>query len=318
MQYRESFIASEKLQNFSYFKKLINKNHNEAKRALKIFLDREKDLNEHPQWNRASISERQELAKHHGFILDEYLRLAFYPGKVKIECPKQTDKTAVILAIGQSNISNSHEKFFKSQHGDKVVNYYNGDCFIANSPLLGSENFKGESLTLLGNKLINSKKFDRIILIPSGVGGTNMYQWKKGEKFNFMLADTIKKVTSRFLITHVLWQQGEADASGYRSGEEYKSGFYSMLSTIRELNVLAPVFVAVSTHCYNNIPLDNPVSRALKTLPSNSEKIFIGADTDKYINDDQRYDKCHFNSRGQEKFSLLWTKIILEHMIKKV
>src|SRR4030067_930246 len=67
-------------------------------------------------------------------VYDEFGRLISYLGKKEVTCPKQNKDMAVILVSGQSNSSNSGEKKFSTQHPEKVINYFNGKCYIASSP----------------------------------------------------------------------------------------------------------------------------------------------------------------------------------------
>ena len=98
---------------------------------------------------------------------DTYSRLIDYPGKLKIDCPPQDEKTAVLLIIGQSNSANFGGQRYQAID-DHVINYFAGKCYRASSPLLGAAKRLGETWTLLGNKLIEQGRFNRVVLIPAG------------------------------------------------------------------------------------------------------------------------------------------------------
>ena len=85
---------------------------------------------------------------------DEFGRLLSYPGKIEITCPVQGKETAVLLLVGQSNAANYQGQLHQSAD-DRVVNFMNGRCYRAASPLLGADGQKGETWTLLSNKLVN-------------------------------------------------------------------------------------------------------------------------------------------------------------------
>ncbi len=141
---------------------------------------------------------------------DTYGRLIDYPGKLKIDCPPQDERTAVLLIFGQSNSANYGGQRFQAID-DHVINYFAGKCYRASSPLLGAENKLGETWTLLGNKLIDQGRFKRVVLIPAGIGGTSVSEWAAGGRLNSMLADVLDNAQQRYRITHVLWHQGERD-----------------------------------------------------------------------------------------------------------
>jgi len=73
------------------------------------------------------------------YAFDEAGRLASDDRKKAVACPQQTDRAAVLLLIGQSNAGNHAGQRFRSEHGENVVNFYNGRCYVAASPLLGAD-----------------------------------------------------------------------------------------------------------------------------------------------------------------------------------
>ena len=70
-----------------------------------------------------------------GVTFDEFGRLTSYPGKRTIACPRPDARTAVILAIGQSNIGNFGATRFSTAHGARVVNFFSDACWVAGAPL---------------------------------------------------------------------------------------------------------------------------------------------------------------------------------------
>ena len=88
--------------------------------------------------------------------VDRAGRLLDYPGKVETQCPEQAPGTAVILIAGQSNAANSGAARHMTRYPDRVLNFVAGRCFVAASPLLGSNGSAGELWTLLADKLIDS------------------------------------------------------------------------------------------------------------------------------------------------------------------
>jgi Carbohydrate esterase, sialic acid-specific acetylesterase len=110
---------------------------------------------------------------------DRFGRLLSYPGKIEITCPIQDEKTAVLLLVGQSNAANYQGQRHQSVD-DRVVNFLDGRCYRAASPLLGADGQKGETGTLLGNKLVQSRLYRTVILIPAAVGGSSVRRWAEG------------------------------------------------------------------------------------------------------------------------------------------
>jgi hypothetical protein len=97
---------------------------------------------------------------------DQFGRLLSYPGKIEITCPSQDEKAVVLLLVGQSNAGN-HQAQRHQSADNGVVNFVDGRCYRAASPLLGADGQKGETWTLLGNKLVRSGLFRTLILSQS-------------------------------------------------------------------------------------------------------------------------------------------------------
>jgi len=256
---------------------------------------------------------KAELRPYHpanGEVTDSYHRLVAYRGKQEIQCPPQTDKTLVLLIIGQSNAANSGGQ--RQPARDHVVNYFDGKCYVASSPLLGTDSIAGEPWSLLGSELIAAEVADQVILIPSAMSGTSIVQWQENAKLNIMLRSVLVGVAPHYRITQVLWQQGENDV-GVLTKEQYEQKFMSLVHSIRQMRVDAPIYVAISTKCeLTDLPWTNgnPIAEAQRALPSPAARIFQGVDSDSLVGQFDRVDDCHFGASGEEKVAAAWTRIL--------
>lgn len=106
-------------------------------------------------------------------------RLTNFPNKLRVNCPKQTDETAVLLVIGQSNSANHAEKKYTTKNPTKVFNYYEGKCYVASSPLLGATGEEGEFITPLSDKLIANGTYKKVVIISADYGGSSISRWQK-------------------------------------------------------------------------------------------------------------------------------------------
>jgi hypothetical protein len=252
------------------------------------------------------------VAVHPDINHDEFGRLTSYPEKKEINCPKQNKDTAVILAFGQSNSANSGEKKFSTQHAEKVINYFNGKCYIASSPLLGADGNGGEFITPLADRLIEDGVYKSVIIISSGIGGTPISRWQRDGDLNEMLLTTIRNIRGRYRITEVIWHQGENDFANHTSAKNYVKSFNSLLKTLSENKVKAPVFIAIATKCgpVTTWNKDNPTAMGQRQLIDN-KKVFLGVDTDTDLTKiDRRSDECHFSESGQLKTAISFANAI--------
>ena len=245
-------------------------------------------------------------------VYDAFGRLMSYPGKTAINCPRQTAKTMVLLAVGQSYLVNNAGQRYTSNFGDRIVQIWNGKCYQAFSPLLGISGTSGESLTLLGNKLVASGMADQVVFVAAAIKGTGISRWKAGGDMNDLLGSVIADVKKNYRVTHVLWHQGESDFDEGTNAQNFSSMFFSLVDTLRTRGIDAPILTSVASKCRVN-PLwkpDNPVATAQRSLPDKSKNIFMGVDTDTLLTATDRFDDCHFSATGQEKFADAWVKAI--------
>ncbi|MBY3391703.1 sialate O-acetylesterase [Rhizobium laguerreae] len=252
------------------------------------------------------------------YTFDDKERLIGDESKTLVTCPAQTDRTAVLLILGQSNAANYGGQRHRSNYGARVVNAFDKRCFIAASPLLGSTNTRGEFWTLLANNLIASGQNDNVILAPLAYSGSEVARWAAGGDFNPVLVDTVKKLQdSGYRITNVLWVQGEADLVIGTPAEAYQERFMSMVDTLRQHGVQAPVYISIASKCLEpsnggfkeHIP-DNAVVRAQLALSKSGHGIREGVNSDALLDGDDRYDDCHFGSTGGEKASQAWLNLL--------
>ncbi|TBY74491.1 sialate O-acetylesterase [Rhizobium leguminosarum] len=252
------------------------------------------------------------------YTFDDKGRLIGDESKTLVACPPQTDRTAVLLILGQSNAANYGGQRHRSNYGARVVNALDKRCFIAASPLLGSTNTRGEYWTLLANSLIASGQNDNVILAPLAYSGSEVARWAAGGDFSPVLVDTVKQLQdSGYRITNVLWVQGEADLVIGTTAEAYQERFMSMVNTLRQHGVEAPVYISIASKCLEpsnggfkeHIP-DNAVVRAQVALSKSGHGIREGVNSDALLDGDDRYDDCHFGGTGGEKASQAWLNLL--------
>lgn len=249
------------------------------------------------------------------YRIDGIGRVLEVSGRKPVRCLPQSEKTAVILVIGQSNTGNYAEARFTSAHPARAINFFKGNCYPVSSPLLGTDGLAGESWSLFADKALDAGLFDRIVLITAGIGGTEIARWRAGGDLNRMLMDVIQAANGKYRITHVFWHQGESDLFANTATDDYVKSFGSLVSSLRNAGVTAPIFPAVASKCGGAPHLetwgeDDSIVAAQRKLPDASKGIYAGPDTNSGIPPEDRYDKCHFAKSGQEKFADAWVNVL--------
>ncbi|MFL6815461.1 MAG: sialate O-acetylesterase [Bradyrhizobium sp.] len=253
------------------------------------------------------------------YTVDQAGRLASGDEKETIACPEQTDRTAVLLLIGQSNAGNHAGQRYRSEHGEKVVNFFDERCYVAASPLLGSDGTRGEYWTQLGNLLLDRGAFDRVILAPAAISGSEASRWAQGGDLNGVMIDTVSQLQRRgYRVTHVLWVQGDIDYGKGTNVMDYHDRVLSLVSSLRSHRVAAPVYVVVATKCLGVVSnggtrfhsAENPVARAQLALRDPGANLTSGVNSDALLGDLDRYDDCHFSASGEQKVARAWADLL--------
>jgi hypothetical protein len=241
-------------------------------------------------------------------VYDSHRRLVEYPGKTARPCPPPTARTAIILAIGQSNIANYGAVRVATRHPKAVLGYFDGKCYVAGSPMLGASGDGGEFLTLLADRLIDDDVYRSVIVVPSGIGGTAIALWQRNGQLNNMLVHTLKGLPPGYKVTQVLWQQGESDFLLATPPADYVASFRSLVDVLAENGVDAPLYISISTKC-GPWTASNPIAEAQRSLIDGS-RVFLGVDSDGLLRAKDRFDDCHLSESGQRKTAAAYAEAI--------
>ncbi len=236
-------------------------------------------------------------------------QLVAYPGKREVTRPAIGARTMVAFVFGQSNSANHGGEKFQAA-GDAVLNYWDGKYFIAEDPLLGASGLQGGPWTLMANKLVAAKTFDRVVLEAAGISATAVRDWATGGRLNAMLEKRLADTkTAGLTVTHFLWHQGEDDSNA-AGVAGYDAAMRTIVALAQKYFPQAKFFVAQASICYRHPPNAElrQIQRDLARLPG----VYGGPDTDA-IGEADRYDDCHLSGRGLARHADGWVAAIAAH-----
>ena len=240
-----------------------------------------------------------------------YAYFADVTGKTVTPCPGSQARTAVILALGQSNASNTSNGGAPEPHvraGPAVVNFFDGACYVAEDPLLGSDGGGNSVWTLVAGHLITERAFDKVVIAPFTMSATTIRDWTEKQYFQRRLDRVVADLTRTGLApTSVVWFQGEADNLAHTTGEAYAMQFEAFSRSLRARGVSAPVYVSLTTLCQH--PPDAGLRAAQQRLLS-LDGIRSGPDTDA-LGYGYRWDGCHFTPEGRVAVARMWADALL-------
>jgi hypothetical protein len=234
-------------------------------------------------------------------------------GRRKVDCrtTAQGEDAATILVFGQSNAGNfgPPDALHVPARGVYNFNFFDGGCYEARDPLLGTDTDRSNVATRLGDLLVQRNVFDRVMLVPIAYGGSAVSFWAPGGRLAARLDAALRQIRlSGLTIDLALWQQGEADANPPMPNPAgYKRDFRAMVETLRRGGIKAPIFVAQSTMC-QSMPIEI-IRQAQRKLVQPNAGIFAGPDTD-VIGAEDRSDGCHFAEAGLNRAANLWFEAI--------
>ena len=212
----------------------------------------------------------------------------------------------VALVFGQSNSANFGLTRKRSAHG--VYSFYNGKCYLAADPLPGAGGRGGSIWTRLGDMVVASGLYDRVLFVSVGAEATKVSDWRPGGRMHYRLASGLRgPIASGFEFTHLIWMQGEHDAIEGTTRAAYKEDFEVMLRALRSGGVDTPVLVSLTTLCGKFE--SNDIRRAQRQIAKDNPGVFHGPDTDA-LGRKFRYDDCHFNDEGLEAAARAWFEAI--------
>jgi Carbohydrate esterase, sialic acid-specific acetylesterase len=213
----------------------------------------------------------------------------------------------VLLIIGQSNGANHGETRSTANRAVFNFNPFDSLCYRACDPLLGATGDGGSPWCVLGDALIADGFAQSILLCSFAAGGSTVAEWAPGGTYHHRLTYGIAALRQAgFEPTYVLWHQGEADALYGTSAEDYSNAFQELVTSLRELGVQVPIYVAIAS--YFAIPEGYGanqaiIRRAQQSLISPQHAILPGPDTDT-IRD--RFDGSHMGTAGLREHARLW------------
>jgi hypothetical protein len=227
--------------------------------------------------------------------------------RAQVSCEPFTQKSSrimVLFAFGQSNSGNHGDYLHKAVDGVYNLNPFDGLCYQAQDPLLGATGEQGSVWMSLAEKLIAKGKADKVLIVPFGVGGSSIERWTPSGDLSGRIKRSIDALTKQNIkATHIVWHQGETDASSGTSAAQYIERFGKLVKQLEPLGENIPLYIATATRC--NSKANKIIGDAQQQLPSIYNNVFAGANSD-LLGSDLRFDNCHFNQQGLEKHADLW------------
>jgi len=233
------------------------------------------------------------------------------PQRIEHPCDPTSPRTAMLVILGQSNAANFGSSRQSARRAVDNFDPASGKCFAAADPLLGADGAGGHFATRLGDLLIDSGRYDRVVVLPLGIQAASLSELNNAYAARLDAAFASLKA-ARLVPTHMLFQQGETDAILTTSAADYASQLRQLVARTRAAGIAAPFYVSRSSTCEAANPTNTAAVRAGQAAVVDPKlNIRPGPDTDQIESDGRNpLDGCHMNGAGTLANAGLWAAFI--------
>jgi hypothetical protein len=219
-------------------------------------------------------------------------------------------QTMTLWIWGQSGASNAHAAMTTAQPGSMAY-VADGRFVPLADPVWGAQGRSGSWMPLLADDLRGrphpetGEPIERVIVVAGAMAGARMQDWMPGGILLRPMLDRFRDALAHGVTPDaMIYQQGESDSGADASTQAWRSGFFAMLSAVRDLGVTAPIYVPLSTYCRENP--GRSVIRAAQWSVADGISIRHGPDFDALVPPIYRYDGCHLLGTGQDIEARAW------------
>ncbi|MEQ7799526.1 sialate O-acetylesterase [Pedobacter sp. ASV1-7] len=224
-------------------------------------------------------------------------------------------KVMVCLTFGQSNAGNYGNGKYTCRND--VYNYYKGELYKAEEPLLGPDGGGSSVWTRVADMLIDSGLYDKVVIVPCAIGGTSVKCWSEGYCKDKLIKTLDYLRNDKIKLTHIFWDQGETDNVDNTSTNEYKGRLKEVIKIIRDMNFDAPFYTSISSYFpYNNENLngiDQGIVKAQEEVIKEVANVKRGPNTDSLNLAYYRADAVHFTEKGLDELAKKWFESIRQN-----
>lgn len=249
----------------------------------------------------------------HQLLLDIGIRtIEFSDSSTRIKKEVSTlKKPFVIIVAGQSNVANTVSSL--SKNSTNIYNFYDSILYLAQDPLLGATGKQGSLWIEVGEQLLAKTEYNEVVIINIARSNSSISDWANEGKFSNLIAQALNSAIQLGLKPDVLlWGQGERDAIDNMQKSDYHKMLTNLVTNTNKEALGMPIIISLSSRCFSNAENTNIRQAQMQTI-QRFNFVFQGPDTDK-LGTDYRYDDCHFNTKGKEINSNLWTKYIIKSL----
>jgi len=219
-------------------------------------------------------------------------------------CP---ENALVVVIAGQSQAANTNSHISEPNLNIPAYNYYNGECYYIEDPILGGDDVGGSLWVEFAHTFYRDTGRPIIIALRA-FNASSITQWT-GVKPNYRMSleNELRLMSSDGIEPDVfVWFQGETDALYKIEKDAYKEGiteFYTYLSGQSLLPATTQWLLFETSICKHVAIKYLPLKHARLEFAALSENVHIGPDTDALGKVFRQADDCHFNQAAKKEIA---------------
>ena len=219
-----------------------------------------------------------------------------------------SQKNLILIVAGDSNTSGTGPSLFTPVNASVVDNFnvYDGATYNYDDPpvgcALGGVGIGGNICGRIADAIVTSGAFARVIVVPLGIGGSNVGHWVQGGMLYNKIPAAMKRLEARGItpsvenVTFALIYMTGANDHG-TSSSAYVTGYQQVVNKAKSVGFVGRVFVPVYS-MLNNVT-DANVRAGQVSLVDNVQ-YFSAGDLDALPSTPNRQvDGTHFSATGQ-------------------
>lgn len=217
----------------------------------------------------------------------------------EIACP--SEDPIIFVALGQSNAANSLSSFGDLDPTAAAYQFFDGNCYLAEDPMIGSTGFRGSLWTKFSQSFSDATGRS-VVFITNAVEGSGVSDWLDPKSGYLKRAEQQieQAITAGLTPNIVLWHQGETDALIETPPENYTAMLLSLIERIdRSFDPgTEPTWIVFqATVCRRTPDGSSQIIAAQEAVTKQHARAVLGPNTD-LLGARYRFDECHFNANG--------------------
>jgi hypothetical protein len=226
--------------------------------------------------------------------------------EVEVSASKQT---GVYLTYGQSNSVNHGQIGYEVNN--RVYQFLNGKTYLYKDPSLGGTGDGGSVWGMVGDKLIENGKHDKVVFSNNGWQGRRIEELKSDPYITYLIKNYDDLIAKYGKVDAILFHQGEVNHSSKFGNENYYKDFKILIQNLKERGVNIPIFLSRTSIC--DTDSDSSLLNIQNKIIRDFDIVYEGPNTDLLYEKKYRLpDYCHFSMLGYEKFSDMWIESLTD------